>query len=83
MTDTSASNFATVADATAAIQAHPLCAQFMATSQKYVVFYPTAYTIPGGAAVAIGNNPLASLNLLYQRLQTFWQSQTLQVSATT
>jgi hypothetical protein len=78
----SASNFTTVADAQAAIQAHPLCAQFLTTPQKYVVFYPAAYTIPGGAAVAIGTDQLAALNLLYQRLENFWNAQLLQVPAT-
>jgi hypothetical protein len=73
--------YQTVSDATAAIEAHPLCAQFMTTPQKFCVFYPTTYTIPGGAAVARGNDDLAALNLLYQRLQTFWTAQHLQVSA--
>lgn len=74
-------SYQTVSDATAAIQAHPLCASFMATPGSYVVFYPDAYTIPGGASVPVGIDPLASLNLLYDRIDQFWQAQRLQVSA--
>lgn len=84
MPDTSPSSpFTTTTDAIAAIQAHPLCAQWLATPQKYVVFYPSAYAIPGGAAVPVGTDPLASLNLLYQRLVNFWAAQRLQIPAST
>ena len=81
MTATSTSNFATTADAIAAIQAHPMCSEFMTTPTKYVVFYPDAYKIPGGAAVPIGTNQVASLTLLYQQVDAFWQAQRLQIPA--
>lgn len=76
MTDTS-----TVESMTAQIQAHPLCASFTVTPQKYVVFYPETYKVPGGAAVQRGSDDLAALTLLYQRIDNFWNAQRLQVAA--
>lgn len=73
-------SYQTASDAQAAIEAHPACAQFMSTPGSYVVYYPAAYVIPGGASVRVGVDPLASLNLLYDRIDAFWQAQRLQVT---
>lgn len=78
MTDTS-----TVESVTAQIQAHPLCASFVTTPQKFVVFYPSTYVVPNGAAVQRGSDDLGALTLLYQRLENFWNAQRLQVPAST
>lgn len=75
-------SYLTVSDAQAAVEAHPLCASFMNTPGSFVVFYPDTYKIPGGASVPKGINQLAALNLLYDRIDAFWQAQRLQVSAT-
>lgn len=69
------------ADAIAAIQAHPVCAEYFSTPGSFVVFYPDAYKIPGGASVPRGLDDLAALNLLYDRIEQFWQAQRLQVPA--
>lgn len=69
------------AEAVAAIQAHPLCADYMETPGSFVVFYPDTYRIPGGASLPRGMDELATLNMLYDRLEQFWQAQRLQVSA--
>lgn len=74
-------SYLTESDATAAIQAHPLCAQFTVTPGSLVVFYPDAYTIPGGASVPVGLDKLAALNLLYDRIDQFWNAQRLKVTA--
>jgi hypothetical protein len=68
------------ADALAAIQAHPLCADMLTTPTRYAVFYPPTYRIPGGVAVQRGMDDLAALNLLYERLQDFWNAQRLQIA---
>lgn len=73
-------SYQTESDAQAAIEAHPACAQFMSTPSSYVVYYPAAYVIPGGASVPVGVDPLASLNLLYDRIDAFWQAQRLQIT---
>lgn len=73
--------YTTVADATAAIQAHSICSLFMATPMKYVVYYPPSYTVPGGALVDRGGDDLAALNLLYDQIDTFWNAQRLQIAA--
>lgn len=64
------------------IEAHPLCASFVTTPQKFVVFYPDAYVIPGGTAVQRGSDDTAALQLLLQQLNGFWDVQSLQVPAT-
>lgn len=74
-------SYQTASDAQAAIEAHPLCAQFMSTPGSFVVFYPDTYKMPGGAAVQRGMDDLAALNMLYDRIEQFWQAQRLQVSA--
>ena len=74
--------FQSSADALTAIQAHPLCAEYLATPTKFCVFYPSTYRIPGGCAVQRGTDDLTALTLLYQQLETFWAAQRLQVSAT-
>jgi hypothetical protein len=79
---TSVSNFTTVAEAQAAIEAHQLCQSFLTTPTQFAVFYPDTYKIPGGASVKRGNDDLAALTLLYQRLDNFWNAQRLQVAAT-
>jgi hypothetical protein len=73
--------FQAVSDAETAIQAHPLCAEFLTTPTQFVVYYPSTYTLPGGVTVKRGSDDLAALNLLWQRLENFWTAQTLQVSA--
>jgi len=73
-------SYQTESDAQAAIEAHPACAQFMNTPGSFVVYYPAAYVIPGGTRVPKGTDPLASLNLLYDRIDAFWQAQRLQVT---
>lgn len=73
-------SYQTVNEAQLAIEAHPACAQFMSTLGSYVVYYPAAYVIPGGASVPVGVDPLASLNLLYDRIDAFWQAQRLKLA---
>jgi hypothetical protein len=82
MPDTSTNDFATLADAQAAVEAHPLCQSFAVTPSRFVVFYPDTYKIPGGAAVDRGNDELAAMALLYKRIDDFWKSQRLQVERT-
>ena len=72
-----------VSDAQTAVLAHPLCADFVTTPQKFVVFYPDAYTIPGGCAVQRGSDDLSALQLLLRQLDDFWNVQTLQIAAGT
>lgn len=66
-------------EAIAAIQAHPVCAQFIATPINYAVFYPDAYVVPGGASVPRGLRALDSLIQLYVTIDRFWQAQRLQI----
>jgi hypothetical protein len=79
MTDTL---FQSVSDAEAAIIAHPACADFTSTPTMFVVYYPAPYKIPGGVSVKRGNDDLAALNLLYARIDAFWNAQRLQIPAT-
>lgn len=76
MPDTSAN------DALNAVKSHPLCQSYLETPTRYVVFYPSAYKIPGGAAVQKSGDVVADLTLLYQRMENFWQVQRLQVAKT-
>jgi hypothetical protein len=82
MPDTSTGSFATLADAQTAVQSHPLCQSFLVTPTQYAVFYPDAYRVPGGVAVKRGNDDLAAMTLMYQRLENFWNSQRLQIAKT-
>lgn len=72
--------FTSVAEAQAAIEAHPICESLTITSTRYVVFYPSAYRVSGGVSVMRGSNDLAALNVLYERIDTFWKSQRLQIA---
>lgn len=76
-------NYPDVPTATAAIQAHPVCATFKAIPAAFVVYYPPTYTVPGGAMVKRGapENDLVMLNQLYDLIDRFWSAQRLQVPA--
>ena len=70
-----------IASAQAAIEAHAVCAQLLTTPGFFVVYYPSTYTIPGGASVKRGGNDLAALNQLYDVIDRFWNAQRLKVAA--
>lgn len=74
-------NYTTVDEAKAAIQAHPVCASFYELPLNLVVYYPAAYTMPGGVVVQRGTDDLAAYNLLYDRIDAFWNGQRLQIAA--
>lgn len=74
-------NYQTLDEAKAAIQAHPICVSFVELPRSFVVYYPAAYTINGGALVQRGGNDLAACNLLYDRIDAFWNAQRLQIAA--
>jgi hypothetical protein len=66
-----ATPFTDVATAAAAIQAHSLCAEFLAIAGRYLVYYPPKYRIPGGATVVRTGNDVAALNSLYNQIVSF------------
>lgn len=57
-------NFETVDEAVTAIKAHPMCAQFIETDQRYIVYYPRG----SGMTIARVGDDLRTLTLLYKRL---------------
>lgn len=63
--------FNDVPTATAAIQAHPLCAEFVSMTGRYLVYYPPQYRIPGGVMVIRSGNDVAALNTLYNQMVSF------------
>ena len=69
-----------VPTATAAIQAHPLCESFVAIADRYMVYYPPKYRIPGGATIVRTGNDIAALNALYRQMQSFAASVGLAVT---
>ena len=66
-----ATPFNDVESATAAIQAHSLCSEFVAITGRYLVYYPPKYRIPGGATVVRTGNDVAALNALYNQIVAF------------
>jgi hypothetical protein len=60
---------------------HPACAMFQQTPLSWVVYFPDAYTIPGGMTTPRGDDDVASLQLLYRRVDDWWNAQRLKLPA--
>jgi hypothetical protein len=67
--------FTDVDTAIAAIKAHAACAEFVDNVPgKYIVYYPFPGKMPGGAITNRKGDDLVALNLLYAKIDQFWQS---------
>lgn len=50
------------------IKAHPMCAQFIETPQRYIVYYPPGKGSLAGTTIARVGDDSRTLALLYKRL---------------
>lgn len=58
----------TIDELIAQIKAHPMCAQFVETPQRYIVYYPAGKGPLGGTTIARVGDDARTLALLLKRL---------------
>jgi hypothetical protein len=72
--------YTSIADATAALQAHPACHQLDVRPTAYLVMYPPGYIFPQGTIQHRDGDDLTDLNALYDKVDAFWSAQRLKIA---
>jgi len=73
-------DYTSIAEAQAAIRALPACASLIENPSTFVVYYPDGYKMPQGCLVKRGTDDLGALNLLYENVVKWWDSQRLKLT---